>query len=194
MGMSGSNFAALALGLQGASAAQGVVGGVYAARNQRAQAESQARIADINAGIAETNAKVAESAAQAAMDRGAAEERATLRKYGNLKGSQRAAMAANGVDLSSDTPVDVLTGTDIVAAEDVQTIRENAIRTAWGYRMEAANARASGGQQRIAANSARAGAAGSSPFMAGATSLLTGASRVADTWYRTQRGVTLRGD
>lgn len=193
MGMSGSTFASLALGLQGASAAQGVVGSVYQARNQRAQIESQARIADINAGIAETNAQAAEDAARAAMDRGSVEGSASRQKYGQLKGSQRASMAANGIDLGSDTAVDILTSTDVLSEQDAATIRENSIRTAWGYKVEAGNARAAGAQQRMAANSARASAAGISPAMAGATSLLSGATQVADGWYRTQRGVSLRG-
>jgi hypothetical protein len=191
--MSGSSFASLALGLSGAGAVQGVVGNTMQARNQRAQLESQARIAEINAGIAESNARALEDTAQSVMDRAAVEEQATRRKFANLKGSQRAAYGASGVDLGSDTALDVLTSTDILENEDVATIRENAVRSAWGYRMEATNARGAGGQQRMGANSARASAAGISPTMAATTSLLSGATQVADSWYRTQRGVSMRG-
>lgn len=193
MGFNAGTMGPIALALTGASAAQNFVGSVTATRNQRASLESQARIAEINQGIAETNARSLEDAAKDAERRGAAELQASRRKYANLKGSQRAAMAANGVDLTSDTPLDVLTGTDVIAAEDAQAIQENAIRSAWGLRTEAANARAAGGQQQMAANSARGSARGLSTFSAATTSLLSGATQVADSWYRTQRGVSMRG-
>lgn len=193
MGFNAGTMGALALGLTGASAASGFVGSVSGARNQRASLESQARIAEINAGLAETNAKWLEGAADDATRQGEAQLAASRRKAAGLKGSQRAAMAANGVDLTSDTALDVVTSTDVLAAEDEQAIRENAVRTAWGYRMEAQNARAAGGQQQMAANSARGSARGISPAQAGYTSLLSGASAVADSWYRQQRGVSLRG-
>lgn len=193
MGFNAGAMSTLAMGLTGASAAQNFVGSVSQARNQRATLESQARVAEINAGLAETNAKTLETAAMDAERRGAVEEQASRRKYAGLKGSQRAAYGASGVDLGSDTAVDVLTSTDMLSDEDAATIRENAVRTAWGYRMEAVNARGAGGQQQMQANAARASARGLSPTQAGVTSLLSGATQVADSWYRTQRGVSLRG-
>lgn len=193
MGFNAGTMGTLALGLTGASAASNFVGGVSAARNQRASLESQARIAEINAGLAETNAKWLETSAEDATRRGEAELQASRRRSAALKGSQRAAMAANGIDLGSDTALDVVTSTDVLSAEDEQAIQENAIRTAWGFRMEAQNARAAGGQQQMAANSARGSARGISPLSAGYTSLLSGASAVADSWYRTNRGVSMRG-
>lgn len=54
-----------------------------------------------------------------------------------LAGSQRVALAANGVDLSSGTPSDILTQTAGLSELDARTIENNAMRQAWGMDVEA---------------------------------------------------------
>jgi hypothetical protein len=95
--------------------------------------------------------------------------------------SQRAAMAANGIDVNAaGTAQNVQESTKYITDQNVQTITANAARAAMGYTQQ---------EQSDIANSAayRAAAASVSPTLAGASSLLTSATGVASNWYRNQR-------
>lgn len=118
------------------------------------------------------NAIMAEYAAQDALRRGEQEAQAVQRKAAQLKGSQRALMAAKGLDLSSGTPADLIDSTDFFAENDANTARFNARKDAWSARAGGANAMAQG---KAAASQATLAAAG--------TLLSTGGS-VADKWYQ----------
>ena len=118
--------------------------------------------------IAKQNAKLAEAAAEDALYRGRQAQFALRLKQAQLKGSQRAAMAANGVALDSATAVDIQAGTDLIAGMDAATLENNARREAYGYRMQATNY-----QSQVAA---------ANPMAAGFGSLLEGASSVAAKW------------
>lgn len=144
-----------ALSLQGAGAINSTVGSYYAAGAQRSALELQADLAEVSA--------------KSTMLAGEREQQRSRLNTAQVKGAQRAAMAANGVDLGSDTPNRVLTSTDLVGEVDAQTIAANALRTAWGYRVQGAQ------------NRATAGAI--SPGMSALTSLMGGASQVAGSWY-----------
>ena len=86
-----------------------------------------------------------------------------------LKSRQTVAMAANGVALDSGTPNAVLTSTDVMGEIDANTIEQNALAQAWGYRTQA-------GMDRARANAIN-------PGMSAATTLLGSATQVASTWY-----------
>lgn len=130
---------------------------------------SAATIADINAGQSEL-------AAQQELARGNATVAATSQRAGQVKGAQRAALAANGVDLSEGSAAEVLTSTDLAKENDINTITANAVRAAWGQRMQATNF-------ENEALTKRAGADSISPLMATTTSLLGSASQIASSWY-----------
>lgn len=55
-----------------------------------------------------------------------------------IAGSQRAAVAANGLDITSGTPSDILADTAKLTELDARTIENNAMRQAWGLDAEAA--------------------------------------------------------
>jgi hypothetical protein len=97
-------------------------------------------------------------------------------KSGRLKSSQRVALAANGVDLSSENAVELLADTELMKEVDKSQIEQNAIAEAWGYRLQ-------GVQHQNQALFARAQKAGVSPLLATHNTLLTGASQVAQNWY-----------
>lgn len=120
--------------------------------------------------VGRNNAIMAEYAAQDALRRGEQEAQAVQRKAAQLKGSQRALMAAKGLDLSSGTPADILDSTDFFAENDVNTARFNARKDAWSSRAQGANARAQGDAAAKQANMTAFG-----------TLLGTGGS-VADKW------------
>lgn len=232
--MSGAT-SAVALGMSAAGAGSGLVGSIYGAKSQKSSLQFQSQMARINAGIANNNANmveavgeanadailatgdfnatIAELGAQSTLEAGQAQVASHTLRAGQLKGTQRAAMAANGIDLGEGSAAEVLATGDIMKDIDVNTIQANAARTAWGYRaqgmeatltseMQALNTRT---QAKMAALNLRTGAGGMqadslfksasasgiSPIAAGASSLLGSAGSVADAWYRhSQRGST----
>lgn len=178
----------IAMAGQVSGAVSQIAGAYSSASAIRSSAASQAAIAQANARIAEANAGASEAQARVALARGQRDAGLQRLRTRNLKGSQRAAMAANGIDLASDTAVDVLTSSDIMGEEDVRSIEQAALADAWGFQMQAMNQRAAGAGLTAQANSTRASAAGVSPLGAAYSSLLTGAGQVADSWYRVNRG------
>lgn len=116
------------------------------------------------------NAQIADMHATDALRRGKNEEFAHRQKVQQLKSSQRASFASRGVALDEGSPLAVLVSTDYMGEVDAATIRENASREAWGYRVGASNYRA-------AANAR-------SPLLEAGNTLLTGAGSVASKWYQ----------
>lgn len=93
---------------------------------------------DLQAAVAEGNAKIAESQAQNVLRAGQREEQGIMFRGAQLKSSQRAALAANGIALDSDGALRVLTSSDILTDIDAATSHANAVNQAFGYRAEAA--------------------------------------------------------
>jgi hypothetical protein len=155
-----------------ASTAMSVYSAVSGAKGEQGQAK-------YNAAVARNNALSAEYQAQDAISRGnkAAEDHS--RKVAALSGTQRASMAARGLDLSEGTPVDILTDTELFGTYDTNTIKDNAAKEAWGARSAASNYRGQAGQYDTQANNI-------SPMMAAGGSLMSGAASIADKWYRTK--------
>lgn len=122
------------------------------------------------------NAIIAEWQAQDALQRGQTAEQRQRLKAAQLKGSQRAALAARGVALDEGSPLAILQDTEFMAEQDALTIRDNAAREAWGYRTQSRN-------YTNDASMLNARADAESPFGAAATTLLTGAGTVASHWY-----------
>jgi len=156
-----------------ASVASTVVG-AYSAY-QQSKATQQAY--NYQAQVASNNAKTSELQAQDAIRRGDEEASALRQRIAATKSAQRVALASNGLDLSDGSALNVLSDTDVLGAQDVLTVKDNALKTAWGYRTQGANYQADAGLL-----SARASA--ESPWMAAGTSLLASAPTVADRWMR----------
>nr|WP_238919400.1 hypothetical protein [Achromobacter xylosoxidans] len=140
-------------------------------------AKAQQNNLDYQAQVSANNAQIAEWQAQDAIRSGQLEEQNSRLKYAALKGTQRAALAANGVAVDEGSAVDILTTTDYLNETDANTIRTNAARTAWGYRTQATN-------YSDNAQALRAGANATSPSSAAGLSLLGGAGQLAGSWYR----------
>lgn len=104
--------------------------------------------------VAQANQKAENARILDAMNRGDIEVRDAARKQGQLLGAQRAAMAANGIDVGFGSASDILADTAMYGREDQMTIRENTRREVMGYDINAANF----GAQRNAARSAATGA------------------------------------
>jgi hypothetical protein len=130
------------------------------------QGESQARIYDIQAGDA--------------LRRGEQDQLAIGAQARQVKGAQRAGLAAQGIAVDTGSAADVQAETEKLSAQDVQRAKNNAWREAWGYRVQA-------NQTRMGAQ--MASEAGN---RAASNTLLTGgiraASDVASGYYTYRKG------
>lgn len=161
------------------STAIGLLGSAVSAVGSYQQAQGQKASMKYNAAVADANAKTAEFAAQDAKDR--AELRAVMvgRKVADVRGRQRAAIGANGMDLSFGNAQDIQDATNYYGLEDQRTERDSGEREAYSLRSQSANF-----SNEAAMNRAKAGSI--SPFGAAATSLLGSATSVASKWYDKQ--------
>lgn len=120
-----------------ASAVLTASAGIYSADASKKQGQYQAEVAGQNAELSELKAQ------QASTIGSIQEERA--RKQAQLRiGQQRAALAANGVDLGQGTAVDLVSETALFGEEDALTTRFNAMNEAWSLRAEAVDYRNQG--------------------------------------------------
>lgn len=110
-----------------------------------------------NQNIAEMNATLSERRAKDALERGALAEQRKRQEVARITGAQTAAMAANGVDLSFGSPLDTLIDTATMGELDALTIRTNANREAYDFRVDAVNKRASGNLERMKGDAAATG-------------------------------------
>lgn len=129
------------------------------------------------ADMSRINAQIDEIAAENELLKGQREIGAQTMQAGQLKSSQRAAMAANGIDLGVGSAAEIQASTDLMKEIDKNTLQSNALKSAWGYRMQGTNAKNN-------ALMAEASASGISPVGAAFSSLLTSAGSIASSWYR----------
>lgn len=161
----------------------GIAGGMQlfgllsSASSAQMAAESQKEQLRVQAAMANVNSNLGEQQAQQAIDAGQLEESKSRVATANLKGSQRAAMAANGVALDEGSALSAQTSTDIMGEIDANTIRTNALMQAWGYRTQSSNARAQAMTTAAAGNAINPGSAWTS-------TLLGGAGTVAASWAK----------
>jgi hypothetical protein len=152
-------------------AGMSATGAYTQAKNQQAALQAEAQ-------VAQNNATLAGWQAEDSIARGEVAAGQAMMKGGQIKGAQRAAMAANGVDLSYGSAQLIQNDTDYLTSVDAATLRDNAAREAWGYRQQAR-----GYTDKAAA--ARSGAGSISPWLSAGTSLLGSATSVASRWYQT---------
>jgi hypothetical protein len=109
-----------------------------------AQSQASRAQGDISRAQSEMNARVAEMQAKDAVKRGEREAMAHKQKVKQMIGSQRAAYAAQGIDLASDTAVGVVGDTAYYGEQDINTIKNNAYLEAFGYKQQASQIRGQG--------------------------------------------------
>lgn len=128
---------ALLLGTTIAGAGVSAYGQVKAGRESKAAAEYNAQIADTQA--------------EDALVRGRDEESRFRQELKGLIGSQRAGFAAQNIDVGSGSAVDVQADAAYLGELDALTIRSNAAREAWGYKVQAQGQRTAGSEASRAA-------------------------------------------
>lgn len=114
-----------------------------------------AKASNYNARVQEMNARLSERRGRDAIERGAIEEQRKRAQVAQIKGQQRVAMAANGVDLSFGSPLDVMVDSAVLGELDALTIRSNAYREAYDHEVDAVNQRAGATLSRMNASAAK---------------------------------------
>lgn len=94
----------------------------------------------------ERNALTSEMAAGDSLQRGARQEGLARMMASRVQGEQVAAIGTSGVD--GPTSMEMLSDSRLISELDAQTIRNNAAREAWGYRVQAAASRYAAGRTR----------------------------------------------
>lgn len=155
--------------------AASAAGAIMSAGGAYQKADGQRSSLEYQASVSRSNSVLAGFQASDAITNGQAVEGNQRLKTAQLKGAQRAQMAANGVDLGEGSANDVLSTTTMMGERDALQIHDTAMMQAWGYRTQ---------QQSLLDDASRAeGQADAiSPWMAAGASLLTGASGVAASW------------
>jgi len=124
---------------------QGVQGSREAAA-QRAEGRYQQSIYDSNARI------ISEFKGEDSIYRGQQKADEIKLRGAKLIGSQRAALAAQGLDLGQDDALAIQQETAGDTAEDARQIKNNAWQEAWGFRAQALNDRTAGNFAGVTAN------------------------------------------
>lgn len=171
-------MAALTASLIALSAA----GGISQAAGQQRQAKAVRKAGEYEGRALDYNAAVEDLQATDALARGREAESRLGSDVKRLGGSQRAALAAQGIDIDSGSAADVQAETKALGAFDQLTIRNNARREAFGHTVAATDA-------RLRAKAARKGAANQASALRTASygTLLTTGASVADTYSRRPR-------
>ena len=162
-------LAALAMFASTMGAVQQTVSSYYSSAAEKTKLGLQA---DLDA----INAKLADGAARDTMQRGEREYGNSRLRTAALKGRQRAELADAGFDLGFGSAAQILTSTDLVGEVDAETIKANAMREAWGHRLDATNLRGSSRVNKSAAKSIN-------PTLNAAATLLTTGGQVASSYY-----------
>ncbi len=168
--------------LMAVSAAATVASTAFGIIGAQQQASAQAQAANYQAQVARNNAIIQERNAQAAIQAGETEAQNQQRKTAATLGAARAAMAASGLDTTSGTPLDLQSDIVKLGKLDELTIRNNAARTAYGYRIQGMSNTAEADLAGMRAKSAV-----SAGNIASMSTLLSGATSLSDKFMGWQR-------
>lgn len=135
----------------------GMFGAGYTASAQVRAGNSEASLAEYNAKVADANARTADLNAVDAVERGYVDETNHRKAVKGFIGKQRASLAAQGQDLSTGSAVELQEDAAREGEKDALTVRSNAAREAWGYKMTGWNNRNLAADQRVRAKIAKQG-------------------------------------
>lgn len=123
------------------SLATTATGTAVAVRGARRAGKAGQAAAEADATLSDYNADVAELQAADALERGEIEANRYRQSVRALVGGQRAAYAAQGVDVNSGSPLEVQEDTRAIGELDALQLVNNAKREAWGFKVEAYDSR-----------------------------------------------------
>ena len=168
-------------------AVTGAIGSYYAAQSQKTQLESQASSMRFQSDISQLNAAQAEFTAQQILRAGQQRQGQIGLRAGKIKSSQRASMAARGIDLGVGSAVETIATTDLMKEIDMLTTNAETVRSAEAARLQRQNYLTASAMQDVSAMNLAGSAASISPTMALTGSLLGSAGSVANAWYQDRK-------
>jgi hypothetical protein len=130
-------------------------GTVATMAGQYAQGQAAYTQAKYEEGAAKANQALAEQQARDSIDLTHKEAAQRYRQEGQLEGTQQAAMAANGIDLTFGSAVSTLKDDKMIAAEDVGNIYQAGQNRTMGYMTDAYNYRLKAQAAKSAASGAK---------------------------------------
>lgn len=160
-----------------ASTAIGAAGAVQA--GQAAQAS-----ADYNAKIMKMNAQINEKRAQDALERGKIAEQQQQQKGAMAVSRQKVALASGGVDTGFGSPLDSIVDASIASKMDSLTVRSNAYRENYDYRVQAANLNAQANLTRMEGK-----AKANEGYLSALGTVIGGAGDAWKNWKKSQSSV-----
>jgi len=138
-----------------AAGGAGIASGIMSAGSSISSAISQAAAIKSEAIFRSTqmqmNAQLSKFKAKEAIRMGETEAQQKALQTKKLMGRQRAVAAAQGIEVSDGSALDIQAETAGMGAMDIVTIRNNAWKQAWGFRVEASNDEASARMTKIGA-------------------------------------------
>lgn len=140
-------------------------------------AQAQKAALRYNSAVSKNNAQIATWRAQSILQTGQRNEQAQRLRTAQLKGSQTARLAANGVDINEGSALRILQDTDFMGDQDAATIRDNSRMEAWGVREQGRSFLNESSMYDASADSI-------SPSSAAFSSLIGDAGTVASSWYK----------
>jgi hypothetical protein len=111
----------------------------FAAVSAYSGAKANKDAAKWEAQVAGANAQTSEALAVDAVARGNVASNQVRRQGDQLMGRQRAVMASRNIDLTQGSALSILQDTDYFSRIDEATVKSNAAREAWGYRVQKTN-------------------------------------------------------
>jgi len=129
---------------------------LFSTTNMANDGAAQAQQANYMAQVARNNQTIAERNAALALQQGETQAMQRQQKTAQMIGSQRAALASQGADINSGSPLDVQTDTARAGAYDVANDRYNASLNAYKFHLDAANQEAAANDYASQAAYARA--------------------------------------
>ncbi|NIF51403.1 hypothetical protein [Burkholderia sp. Ax-1724] len=174
-GISAATLAEISLAVTAAGAAASAYGAI-----KQGQAASAA--SDYQAQVARNNQIVSNAYAKQAQSDGENQVAAKQAQTSQMIGAERAAMAANGVDLDSGSALRIQGDTAKLGDVDAMTIRNNAARQAYGYQLQGLSYSQQAGLDEASASNAK-----TAGYLGAFSSIVSGASSVAGKWagYKT---------
>lgn len=163
--------------LAAAALAVSAVGTGVSAYGQMQAGKAQQSQLNYQAAVDRNNKIIADRYANDAIERGKEAEAEQRRKTQQIIANQRVGFAANGIDLGSDVVTETLSDSAMLGELDALTIRSNAAREAYGYKVQGMNYEASAQNNVLAGKNARS--AGRTAAM---STLLSGTASVGNSY------------
>lgn len=123
-----------------ASLALAAGGTAMSMAGQSQKAAADANQANYLSQVARNNQMAAQRNAALALQQGEADTQRSQLKTAQLQGSQRAALASQGGDVDSGSPLDIQSDTARAGYTDAATLRSNAALKAYNYNLQANDA------------------------------------------------------